>query len=56
LPGRHLDPADEDTAKLVRWLDIQAKRNTVLTSGGGVHEIQCELIATAGRGLPRVPR
>ena len=47
------DPA---TAELARWLDIQAKRNTVLTFGGGVNEIQRELIATAGLGLPRVPR
>jgi len=56
LVGRHGDTADEDTAELVRWLDIQAKRNTVLTFGGGVNEIQRELIATAGLGLPRVPR
>jgi len=54
--GRHGDPADEETAALFRWLDIQAKRNTVLTFGGGVNEIQRELIATAGLGLPRVPR
>src|SRR5580692_5591694 len=54
--GRHGDPADEDTAELLQWLDTQAKRNTVLTFGGGVNEIQRELIATAGLGLPRVPR
>ncbi len=54
--GRHGDPADPDTAALMRWLDIQAKRNLVLTFGGGVNEIQRELIATAGLGLPRVPR
>jgi alkylation response protein AidB-like acyl-CoA dehydrogenase len=54
--GRHGDPADPDTAALLRWLDIQAKRNLVLTFGGGVNEIQRELIATAGLGLPRVPR
>jgi hypothetical protein len=54
--GRHGDPADSETAALSRWLDIQAKRNTVLTFGGGVNEIQRELIATAGLGLPRVPR
>jgi 3-oxo-4-pregnene-20-carboxyl-CoA dehydrogenase beta subunit len=54
--GRHGDPADGETAELSRWLDIQAKRNTVLTFGGGVNEIQRELIATAGLGLPRVPR
>jgi 3-oxo-4-pregnene-20-carboxyl-CoA dehydrogenase beta subunit len=56
LVGRHGDPAEQDTAELSRWLDIQAKRNTVLTFGGGVNEIQRELIATAGLGLPRVPR
>ena len=54
--GRHGDPADRQTAELARWLDIQAKRNTVLTFGGGVNEIQRELIASAGLGLPRVPR
>jgi len=54
--ARHGDPADPDTARLSRWLDVQAKRNTVLTFGGGVNEIQRELIASAGLGLPRVPR
>ncbi|GIH06249.1 acyl-CoA dehydrogenase [Rhizocola hellebori] len=49
--ARHGGPAD-----LVRWLDVQTKRNLVLTFGGGVNEIQRELIATAGLGLPRVPR
>lgn len=56
LVGRHGDSADPQTAALVRWLDVQAKRNLVLTFGGGVNEIQRELIATAGLGLPRVPR
>jgi 3-oxo-4-pregnene-20-carboxyl-CoA dehydrogenase beta subunit len=54
--ARHGDPAEQETAELCRWLDIQAKRNVVLTFGGGVNEIQRELIATAGLGLPRVPR
>jgi 3-oxo-4-pregnene-20-carboxyl-CoA dehydrogenase beta subunit len=54
--GRHGDPADPATAALMTWLDVQLKRNTVLTFGGGVNEIQRELIATAGLGLPRVPR
>jgi alkylation response protein AidB-like acyl-CoA dehydrogenase len=54
--ARHGDLADAATAELARWLDIQVKRNTVLTFGGGVNEIQRELIATAGLGLPRVPR
>jgi hypothetical protein len=54
--GRHADPADPATAALMTWLDVQLKRNTVLTFGGGVNEVQRELIATAGLGLPRVPR
>jgi 3-oxo-4-pregnene-20-carboxyl-CoA dehydrogenase beta subunit len=54
--GRHADPADPPTAALMTWLDVQLKRNTVLTFGGGVNEIQRELIAAAGLGLPRVPR
>jgi alkylation response protein AidB-like acyl-CoA dehydrogenase len=53
--GRH-GPADPQTAELACWLDIQAKRNTVLTFGGGSNEILRELIAAAGLGLPRVPR
>jgi alkylation response protein AidB-like acyl-CoA dehydrogenase len=56
LVGCHGDPADRETGELLSWLDIQAKRNLVLTFGGGVNEIQRELIATAGLGLPRVPR
>jgi alkylation response protein AidB-like acyl-CoA dehydrogenase len=54
--GRHGDPADEATADLLTWLDTQHKRNLVLTFGGGVNEVQRELIATAGLRLPRVPR
>jgi 3-oxo-4-pregnene-20-carboxyl-CoA dehydrogenase beta subunit len=54
--GRYGDPADAPTAELMSWLDVQVKRNFVLTFGGGVNEIQRELIATAGLGLPRVPR
>ena len=56
LVGRHGDPADRATAELMRWLDVQHKRNLVLTFGGGVNEVQRELIAMAGLGLPRVPR
>jgi alkylation response protein AidB-like acyl-CoA dehydrogenase len=54
--ARHGDPADPETAELARWLDVQNKRNVVLTFGGGVDEIQRELIAVAGLGLPRVLR
>jgi 3-oxo-4-pregnene-20-carboxyl-CoA dehydrogenase beta subunit len=50
------DPADPVTDELARWLDVQAKRNLVLTFGGGVNEVQRELIAMAGLNLPRVPR
>jgi len=53
--GRHAD-GTPGTAELMTWLDVQLKRNTVLTFGGGVNEIQRELIATAGLGLPRAPR
>jgi 3-oxo-4-pregnene-20-carboxyl-CoA dehydrogenase beta subunit len=53
---RHGDLADEHTAELARWLDVQTKRNTVMTFGGGVNEVQRELIAMAGLRLPRVPR
>ncbi|WP_328611969.1 acyl-CoA dehydrogenase family protein [Amycolatopsis sp. NBC_00345] len=56
IVGRHGDPADAETAELAEWLDTLAKRNLVLTFGGGVSEIQRELIASAGLGLPRVPR
>ncbi len=56
LVARYGDPADPDTARLMRWLDSHAKRNLVLTFGGGVNEVQRELVAMAGLGLPRVPR
>jgi alkylation response protein AidB-like acyl-CoA dehydrogenase len=51
LVGRHGAPAE-----LAKWLDVQARRNLVLTFGGGVQEIQRELIANIGLGLPRVVR
>jgi alkylation response protein AidB-like acyl-CoA dehydrogenase len=54
--GRHGDPSDPETARLSRWLDVHAKRNLVLTFGGGVNEVMRELVATAGLELPRVPR
>jgi alkylation response protein AidB-like acyl-CoA dehydrogenase len=54
--ARHGDPGEEETAALVRYLDAQAKRNLVLTFGGGVNEVQRELISMFGLGLPKVPR
>ncbi|HJQ07041.1 MAG TPA: acyl-CoA dehydrogenase family protein [Nocardioides sp.] len=56
LVHRYGDTADPDTRELVDYLDAQAKRNLVLTFGGGVQEVQRELIAMFGLGLPRVPR
>ena len=53
---RYGDPAEEETRHLMDYLDAQAKRNLVLTFGGGVQEVQRELIAMFGLGLPRVPR
>ncbi|MBW8750887.1 MAG: acyl-CoA dehydrogenase [Propionibacteriales bacterium] len=50
------DPADPETATLLHFLDATTKRNLVLTFGGGVNEVQRELIAMFGLGLPRVPR
>jgi alkylation response protein AidB-like acyl-CoA dehydrogenase len=50
------DPADDETATLLNFLDATTKRNLVLTFGGGVNEVQRELIAMFGLGLPKVPR
>jgi hypothetical protein len=56
LVHRYGDPSDEETGTLMDYLDGQKKRNLVLTFGGGVQEVQRELIAMFGLGLPRVPR
>jgi alkylation response protein AidB-like acyl-CoA dehydrogenase len=53
---RYGDPSDAETAQLLHYFDGQKKRNLVLTFGGGVNEVQRELIAMFGMGLPRVPR
>ena len=53
---RYGDPSDEETDHLMTYLDGQGKRNLVLTFGGGVQEVQRELIGMFGMGLPRVPR
>ncbi len=53
---RYGDPSDPETDALMTYLDGQSKRNLVLTFGGGVQEVQRELIAMFGLGLPRVPR
>ncbi len=56
IVGRYGNPLDPETADLMEWLDMQIKRNLVITFGGGVNEVMRELIATAGLKLPRVPR
>jgi len=50
------DPADPTTGRLAAYLDSTSKRNLVLSFGGGVNEVQRELIAMFGLDLPRVPR
>ncbi len=56
IVGRYGDPADPETAELMHYLDSQAKRYLVLTFGGGVNEVQRELVCMFGLGMPRVPR
>jgi alkylation response protein AidB-like acyl-CoA dehydrogenase len=56
IVARFGNPADTDTGELLHWLDVQAKRSLVLTFGGGVNEVQRELISMFGLSLPRVPR
>ena len=50
------DAAEPETAWLLHYLDATSKRNLVLTFGGGVNEVQRELVAMFGLGLPKVPR
>jgi alkylation response protein AidB-like acyl-CoA dehydrogenase len=50
------DPADPATGQLATYLDATSKRNLVLSFGGGVNEVQRELIAMFGMDLPKVPR
>ncbi|MGV9670045.1 MULTISPECIES: acyl-CoA dehydrogenase family protein [unclassified Gordonia (in: high G+C Gram-positive bacteria)] len=54
--GRYGDFTDPQTAELVDWLDVQQKRNVVITFGGGVNEVMRDMIGTAGLGLPRAKR
>jgi alkylation response protein AidB-like acyl-CoA dehydrogenase len=54
--ARYGDPADEETQDLIDRVDRGVKGALVLTFGGGVNEIQREIIAMIGLGLPRAPR
>ncbi len=50
------DPSDPETAALLHFLDATSKRNLVLTFGGGVNEVQRDLISVFGLGMPMVKR
>ncbi|MEV4473815.1 acyl-CoA dehydrogenase family protein [Nonomuraea sp. NPDC049504] len=54
--ARYGDPADPETAELIERTDHATKGAVVLTFGGGVNEVQRELIAMLGLSLPRPPR
>ncbi|WP_169984283.1 acyl-CoA dehydrogenase family protein [Microbispora sp. H10836] len=54
--ARFGDPYDEETRDLAVRVDRGAKGALVLTFGGGVNEVQRELIAMLGLGLPKPPR
>lgn len=56
IVGGYGNPADAATAELLGWLDVQTKRNLVITFGGGVNEVMREMIAASGLKVPRVPR
>ncbi|MFF4127690.1 acyl-CoA dehydrogenase family protein [Microbispora rosea] len=54
--ARFGDPYDEETRDLIERVDRGVKGALVLTFGGGVNEVQRELIAMLGLGLPKPPR
>ena len=54
--ARYADPADPETAVFMAGLDSSVKGALVLTFGGGVNEVQRELITMLGLNLPRPPR
>ncbi|GAA3232179.1 acyl-CoA dehydrogenase family protein [Nonomuraea helvata] len=54
--SRYGDPSDPETAELLERVDHGVKGAVVLTFGGGVNEVQRELIAMLGLSLPRPPR
>ncbi len=56
IVAKYGNPAEEETAELLRWLDSHTKRNLVITFGGGVNEVMREQVAAAGLKVPRVPR
>ena len=56
IVAKYGNPAEEETAEILQWLDSHTKRNLVITFGGGVNEVMREQVAAAGLKVPRVPR
>ena len=56
IVGKYGNPAEDETAELLDWLDSQTKRSLVITFGGGINEVMREQVAAAGLNVPRVPR
>ena len=56
IVAKYGNPAEGETAELLKWLDSHTKRNLVITFGGGVNEVMREQVAAAGLKVPRVPR
>lgn len=54
--GPHAGVGDGAGTVLSGMLEAQYKQALVNTFGGGVNEVQREIVASAGLGLPRVPR
>ena len=54
--ARHGYPADPQTMEFMERLDTGVKGALLMTFGGGVNEVQRELIAMLGLGLSRAPR
>ncbi|MEU6579452.1 acyl-CoA dehydrogenase family protein [Nocardia sp. NPDC046763] len=50
------DATEPHTAKTLKALDIHAKRNVVITFGGGVNEVMRDMVSEVGLGLPKVSR
>ncbi|MFI6042562.1 acyl-CoA dehydrogenase family protein [Nocardia sp. NPDC051321] len=50
------DLSDPYTARTLKFLDVHAKRNVVITFGGGVNEVMRDMVAEVGLGLPKVTR
>lgn len=54
--ARYGDSAEPQTREFMEQIDTLVKGSLVMTFGGGVNEVQRELIAMLGLGLPRAPR